>query len=440
MRPTDVEVIGLVAVPVIANAFFFRGIRYSSVVAGVVELVLSLSLLNGLPVVDPLFYVTRTTWYFIMMVASIYLLSVIYSHGYLKGEKTKISQREYFALLNFFTSSMLFTLVVNNLGLMWVGIEATTVSTVVLVITEGTETAIEAGWRYVIIVSAGVTFAFISVILVYYGLHTLQVSSILGAHYSLVLQLASAIALLGFGTKVGVFPVNTWLPDAHSEVPAPVSALFSGVLLPVALYVLYIVYQISPLPALYSSLSVLSILVASLSMASQTNFKRLFAYSTIENMNLALLGLVSGSVIGAVVLLVAHAFGKAGAFYSSGSVFKMVGSKRIDEYGLWRLKFTPYSLLLSSLAVTGAPPFGTFVGEFLILSSLLRSSPLEFSVVVPLLAIAFISVNYHVSRMVFKGERALREDALMGVVSLISSVIPLAMGLFLVWWSQWGGL
>ncbi len=434
MKPTDIEVISLVIIPVVANIFIFRGIKYSSIVSGIIELVLSLFLFINLPIINPFFYITKITWYFIIIVASIYLLSVIFSHSYLKGEKTKISQREYFALLNFFASSMLFTLVINNLGLMWVGIEATTVSTVILVITEGTETAIEAGWRYIIIVSAGVTFAFISVILIYYGLHTLQVSSILSVHYSLLLQLASAIALLGFGTKVGVFPVNTWLPDAHSESPAPVSALFSGVLLPVALYVLYIVYQISPLPILYSSFSIVSILIASLSMASQTNLKRLFAYSTIENMNLALLGFVTGSVMGAVILLVAHAFGKAGAFYSSGSIFKMVGSKKIDEYGLWKLKFIPYSLLLSSLAVTGTPPFGTFIGEFLILSYLLKFSLLEFSLLIPFIAIAFISVNFHISRMIFKGERSLKEDTLMGIISLISSVISLAIGLFLIWW------
>jgi Formate hydrogenlyase subunit 3/Multisubunit Na+/H+ antiporter, MnhD subunit len=434
VKPIDVETISVVLIPIIANVFFFRGIKYSSIIAGILEIILSLTLFINLPIISSYFYITRITWYFIIMVSSIYLLSVVFSHNYLKGEKTKISEREYFALLNFFASSMFFTLIINNLGLMWVGIEATTASTVILVITEGTETVIETGWRYIIIVSAGVTFAFISVILVYYGLHSLQVSSILGTHYSLVLQLASAIALLGFGTKVGVFPVNTWLPDAHSESPAPVSALFSGVLLPVALYVLYIVYQISPLPMLYSAFSIVSIIIASISMASQTNFKRLFAYSTIENMNLALLGFVTGSIIGAIILLVAHAFGKAGAFYSSGSIFRMVGSKKIDEYGLWKLKFIPYSLLLSSLAVTGTPPFGTFVGEFLILSVLLKFSIAEFALLIPFIAIAFISINSHISRMIFKGDKNLKEDNLMGIISLISSLISLAIGLFLIWW------
>jgi hydrogenase-4 component F len=434
VKPIDLETIGLVLIPIIANVFFFRGIKYSSIIAGILEIILSLTLFINLPIISSYFYITRITWYFIIMVSSIYLLSVVFSHNYLKGEKIKISEREYFALLNFFASSMFFTLIINNLGLMWVGIEATTASTVILVITEGTETVIEAGWRYIIIVSAGVTFAFISVILVYYGLHSLQVSSILGTHYSLVLQLASAIALLGFGTKVGVFPVNTWLPDAHSESPAPVSALFSGVLLPVALYVLYIVYQISPLPMLYSAFSIVSIIIASISMASQTNFKRLFAYSTIENMNLALLGFVTGSIIGAIILLVAHAFGKAGAFYSSGSIFRMVGSKKIDEYGLWKLKFIPYSLLLSSLAVTGTPPFGTFVGEFLILSALLKFSIAEFALLIPFIAIAFILINSHMSRMIFKGDKNLKEDNLMGIISLISSLISLAIGLFLIWW------
>ncbi|MCI2414167.1 MAG: hydrogenase 4 subunit F [Candidatus Aramenus sp.] len=439
MKPEELEVLCLVVLPLLANALFLKGIKYSSVASGVAELVLSSLLYFHLPVVNPFFYVTGFTWYFVVIVASIYLLSSLYSLKYLKGERTRLSERDYFALLNFFASSMFFALVVNNLGLMWVGLEATTVSTVLLVTVEGSETAVEAGWRYLLVISSGISLAFISVILVYYSLHTLEVSSILAPHSSLTLKLASALALVGFGTKVGIFPVNTWLPDAHSESPAPVSALFSGTLLPVALYVMYMVYQVSPLPSLYSAFAIASIAIASISMSSQTSFKRLFAYSSIENMNLALLGLVSGSVLGAIVLLVAHAFGKAGAFYSSGVVYKSTGSKRIDGYGLWRLKLVPYSLILSSLAVTGTPPFGTFVGEFLILSSLAKYSPLEFSLLVPLIAVAFISVNFHVSRMVFKGEGGLREDVFMGAISLASSVVSLAIGVFAVWWLGWGG-
>lgn len=429
-------IIGLIIIPLIANIFFFKGIKYSTIIASVFDVVISIILLIfNITLINSFFFINTVTVYFIIMVSSIYLLSSIFSVNYLKGIKTKISEREYFLLLNFFTTSMFFALSINNIGLMWVGLEATTISTILLVITEGSEASLEAGWRYTILVSAGVTFAFISVILIYYSFHTLSISTILTEKgSSLILQLASAIALVGFGTKVGIFPVNTWLPDAHSEAPAPISAMFSGVLLPVALYVLYIIYQISPLPIIYSWFAVISIIVASLMMASQTNFKRLFAYSTIENMNLALLGLIYGSLIGAIILLISHAFGKAGAFYSTGLIFKMVGDKKIDEYGLWRLRFTPYSLLLSSLAVTGAPPFGTFIGEFFILSRILNFSLFQFILLIIFLAIAFISINFHVSRMIFKGKRDLSEDKTLGLVSLVSSAISLGIGIYILWW------
>lgn len=294
------------------------------------------------------------------MVTSIYFLSSLFSIWYLEGERGKVAQRVYFLLMNFFASSMLFTLVVNNLGLMWVGIEATTIPTVLLILTEGTETAVEASWRYVIIVSGGVTFAFISVILVYFSNNSLALT--VDPKPSTVLALASGIGLAGFGTKVGVFPVNTWLPDAHSESPAPVSAMFSGLLLPVALYVLYRLYELYPIESLFTWVPGISIFVASLMMTSQRNCKRLFAYSTIENMNLALLGFAVGQPLGAVILLVAHAFGTTSAFYTTGVIFRATGSKEIKGYSLWKKK-AGISLLLSSLAVTGTSPLPCLWGN-----------------------------------------------------------------------------
>ncbi|EZQ10681.1 oxidoreductase [Candidatus Acidianus copahuensis] len=423
-------VVLIIVIPLIGSAFTEIK-EWLSIPFSLIDLIFSLFLYLDIPI-EGVFYVTRLTWYFVLMVTSIYFLSSLFSIRYLKGEKTKISKKTYFVLLNFFASSMLFALVINNLGLMWVGIETTTITTILLVLTEGTETSIEASWRYTIIVSAGVTFAFISVILVYYSIHSLAVN--VDPKPSIILALASGIGLVGFGTKVGVFPMNTWLPDAHSESPSPVSAMFSGVLLPVALYVLYRLYEIYPIEPLFTWAATISIFVASLMMASQKNMKRLFAYSTIENMNLALLGFALNQPLGAIILLVAHAFGKSSAFYTTGVIFKASGSKEIRPYGLWKLKYTGLSLLFSSLTVTGAPPLATFVGEFLILSSALKYSPLIFSIVIFSLAVAFISINYHVSKMSFEGNENLKEDKFMGIISFVTSLIPLIMGIALIWW------
>jgi hydrogenase-4 component F len=420
------------ATPLVANLFYKYGAGRATVAASFVVLLASLDMYYHLPI-DGVYYVTGFTWYFIVMVSSVYLASSLYSVRYLAQSDLRFSRSVYYLLLNLFVVSMFFTLVVGNLGLMWVGIEATTVSTVLLVLIEQSDIATEAAWRYMVIVSTGVTFALISVILVYYRLGTLSLRENVGP--DLVLSLAVAIGLVGFGTKTGVFPANTWLPDTHSEAPAPISAMFSGVLLPVALYVLYRLFVIDPLRELYSWAAVISLFLASIMMVSQSNFKRLLAYSTIENMNLALLGLVVGQPLGAVLLLIAHAFGKSGAFFSSGALFRLTGSKEIRGYGIWRLRYLPYSLILSTLCVTGAPPFATFVGEFLILSSVLRYSGWQFVIVLAGMGLSFIAVNYHVTKMVFRGEDTLGvEDRLMGVISLAMATVPLVLGIFLLWW------
>ncbi len=428
----DTIIYVLLAAPVMANALYELKIEYATIAAAIITTVSSILIYPRLPILGE-FYVDRLTWYFVISVCAIYLTAALYSKKYFIGTPTKFGLPVYYILLNFFAASMLFTLVTDNLGLMWVGLEATTVSSVLLVLVEGSDAAIEAAWRYVMVVSTGVTFAFISVILVYYSLHTLNINT--GATRNPVLALAVSIALVGFGTKVGVFPVNTWQPDAHSEAPPPISAMFSGVLLPVALYVLYRVYLLDPLTQVFTWVATLSIVVAAIMMASQTNFKRLFAYSTVENINLALLGFALNQPLGAVILVIAHAFGKSAAFYSSGLTYKLTDSKNIGDYGLWRAKYLPYSLILSSLCVTGAPPLATFVGEFLILSSLLKYSLTEFTLVVASLGLAFVSTNYHVSRMVFRGAGELKvEDDLMGWISTASALIPLILGVLLIWW------
>jgi hydrogenase-4 component F len=159
-----------------------------------------------------------------------------------------------------------------------------------------------------------------------------------------------------------------------------------------------------------------------------------------ENMNLALIGFASGGIAGitgALLLLISHSFGKAGAFYSSGNVLKATGKKGIEDInGLWNsMPMTSGSMLLSSLAVTGTPPFGTFFGEFLILYNLLTLHYyIQFVIVLFFLMTAFISVNLNVSKMIFRGESDYSEpDRVMPLISMVSSVMPIVIGIiFLV--------
>ncbi len=440
MNLSEIMVIVLIVLPSSSFVFLRRGMATASAVIAFIELGVVFWIYFFPPPVG-IFYVTPLTWIFILMVSSVYLLATIYSIRYMEGLKVWISPSHYYLMLNLFTSAMLFSLVINDYGLMWVGIESTTVLSALLIVLEKNENTLEATWRYIILVSAGVAFAFISIILIYYTTGSLSVSVDTGAGATgRYVSLAVGIALLGFGTKVGVFPVHTWLPDAHSEAPPAVSAMFSGVLLPVALYVLYRIYEIQPMPYLYGSVAVLSIAFSAIFLGNQKRYKRMFAYSTMENMNLALLGFAIHtdiSIAGAILLLLAHSYGKAGAFFSSGSILKHTGSHKIGRVkGLFRdLPMTGTSLLLSSLAVTGAPPSGVFFAEILIFMALVTNGYYIFFVITIIsVFLSFVSINYNVGRMLFSDSAGIRERrSSLTYISLVSSIMPSLVGiLFLV--------
>ncbi len=428
----------ILIIPLIAS-IFYKNIKNSSAIGAIIEIfmLIPLYLLNPY---RGFFYIDTVTFIFVLMVSSIYLLSVLYSRKYVRDIKNRgISENMYYLLMNFFYVAMEFALMVNNYGFMWVGIETTTISSALLLITEKSDTSLEATWRYIIIVSAGVTFAFISVILIYYSFGTLTVTTILAEKISntLTVRLAVGIALVGFGTKVGIFPVHTWLPDAHSEGPAPVSAMFSGVLLPTALYVLYRIYEIFPMRMIFVWAGTVSVLFAAIFLSYQHNYKRMFAYSTMENMNIALIGMGTGTeigLIGSLLLLLSHSFGKAGAFYTAGDILHISGTKEINAIsGFIENKRISASLLLSSFAVTGTPPYGTFFGEFLILYSVLSIHfYAQFIIIVFSLFIAFVSINLNVSRMIFRGKYEYNKSS-GSIISLISGIISIATGIiFLV--------
>ncbi|KJE49337.1 MULTISPECIES: proton-conducting transporter membrane subunit [Acidiplasma] len=428
----------ILIIPLIASAFY-KSIKNASVAGAFLEMIMLIPLYFSLNY-KGFFFITRINFIFILMVSSVYLMSLLYSRKYIEGiENRGITEKNYYLLMNFFYISMEFALMVNNYGFMWVGIETTTISSALLIITEKNDASLEATWRYIIIVSAGVTFAFISVILIYYSFHTLEVTAIIyrSSTGDLPVRLAVGIALVGFGTKVGVFPMHTWLPDAHSEGPAPVSAMFSGVLLPTALYVLYRIYEIYPMPEIFVWAGTVSVLFAALFLTYQHNYKRMFAYSTMENMNMALIGIGTGTyagLVGSLVLLLAHSFGKAGAFYSTGEIMKISWTKDINNIsGFMKNKIVSSSLLISSFAVTGTPPYGTFFGEFLILYSVITIHYYaQFIIILISIFIAFVSINLNVSKMIFKGDYKYNETN-GSIIPLISGIIAIFIGIvFLV--------
>jgi hydrogenase-4 component F len=439
----NILVTALIAAPALFSVSYFSShFRSFGIVAGVIAVSLSAAVYlfqisaEGIYLIDPL------TRYLLITISSIYLFSIVFGLGYHHKMGESANLKLHLSLMDIFASTMLFSVSINNYGLLWFGIESTTVSSALLLVIEREPLKIEAAWRYIILVSAGLTISLISVIVMYYAFHTLTISQILVNHGSIgiLTDIAAGSALIGYGTKIGLFPMHTWLPDAHSEAPSEISAMFSGVLLPVAVYALYRVYQVTADPRvtdLFLFVAVLTVLFAAFMLPSQRFYKRMFAYSTMENMGVIVIGFIIGgpAIIGAIILLVSHAFGKSGAFYSSGNILETFGTKKISEISSLRSKMpqTSASLILSSLAVTGTPPFGTFLGEFIILLTLYSDGYiLPFSLIVVALFVSFASVNYHVSRMVFYGKDSERSEVSVQqrVIAVLSSVIPLLIPAF----------
>jgi hydrogenase-4 component F len=387
---------------------------------------------------------------FLFLVASIYAMSTWYSRGYLAHVATPfLTPQLYYALLGAFAFAMLLTLSVTDLGLMWIGVEGTTVASALLIVLERRPASVEAAWRYTLIASAGLSIALFALIFLYRATGTLNAFS-LAAHpvlATLPVAIAVALALVGYGTKIGLFPMHTWLPDAHSEAPSPISALFSGVLLPTALYAFLRVYAVvaSPVPAALSDLVIFfglaTAIVAAFLVQQQRSYKRLFAYSSMEVMGLAIVGVGVGGIAlyGALILVVAHAFAKSAAFYCSGNVLRRTGTTRMDQIHdlRTRLPWTAGTWVLSATAVTGAPPFGTFVGELLILSgAFVAGEYWVVAIMVVAVAMAFLGVNVQIGRMVFgseaKGVAREADPARELGIPWLGLGVSLALGLFAV--------
>ncbi|MHB8568195.1 MAG: proton-conducting transporter transmembrane domain-containing protein [Nitrososphaerales archaeon] len=389
----------------------------SSIMGGFVSVLASIFIL-GLRVTGGFgfFYADGLTQLMVVTISSIYFTSIIYSVFYIKHIKEPLFKfRWYYSLVDLFAFTMLLAVVVNDIGFIWISVEATTITSALLVALEREKTSIEAAWRYTLIVSAGLAVSLLSVVLVYFSQGTLTISDLLGKPVVNVpiMAVAVAFALVGYGTKAGIAPMHAWLPDAHSEAPSPISAMFSGILLPTSLYAFartFLLIQgssaLEPMRNLAIGFGIFTALVAAVILGFQRNYKRMLAYSSMENMGIILVGLALGGVgaLGALVQIIAHAFAKSSAFYESGNILASYDSKNMsDVQGLInRLRSTGYLFIVSCLSVTGAPPFGVFVGEFLILSQAVNTGNYLLAI---LLAIAymysFISLNRQSIRMVF---------------------------------------
>ena len=332
--------------------------------------------------------------------------------------------RRFRIFVNLFTFTMLFAVTSNNVGFMWIAIEATTITSALLIPLQVTKASVEASWKYILIGSIGIALAFGGTVLGYFdfvnmaGRHetalnwTVLVASAAHLHPQ-VIQLAFVFILVGYGTKAGLAPMHTWLPDAHAEAPAPLSAMMSGVLLAVALYAV-VRWQAVVNAAvgrgftdgLYIALGVLSIVIASFSLVVQSNYKRMLAYSSIEHTGLICVGLALGplGIFAAMLHMLNHTLAKSTMFFLAGRVLHRYGTAEIGHVsGL--LKAMPWTgglFATGLLVVIGLPPFGLFLSEFaLIRAGFAAGRPWLMGLVLALMTVAFVSMIGHLNRMLY---------------------------------------
>ena len=375
------------------------------------------------------FYVDSFGAIVMLIISFVGLATTIYSVQYLREETAKniigfhrVSQ--YFILLNLFLTTMFLAITANSPIFAWISIEATTLSTAFLISFYNKPSSIEAAWKYLIINSVGLLLAFFGTLLYFTSVNSsggnefvtwrLLLANASGLNV-LIAKVAFIFVLIGYGTKVGLAPMHTWLPDAHSKAPAPISALLSGVLLNVAL-VVALRFKVITDAAIGQSFSqnllimfgVFSIIIASLIILTQKNYKRLLAYSSIENMGIIALGFGFGGVgiFAAILHMIYHSLTKSALFLSAGTIFLKFSSTKIANIrGLFTaLPYTSVLFFAGFLTVTGIPPFGMFMTKLLILSAGIKSHPIFSIIALVFMAILFIGFLKHVSSMFF-GEK-----------------------------------
>ena len=329
-----------------------------------------------------------------MILALVGAMASWYSVGYLKSEVEKqiigpSRVRQYFVLLHLFILAMFFAIITTSPILMWIAIEATTLSTAFLISFYNKPSAIEAAWKYLIINSVGLLLGFLGTLLFLYptvhtgfqGLITWQtLHSEASSFDPTITKIAFVFVLIGFGTKVGLVPMHTWLPDAHSKAPAPISSLLSGVLLNVA-FLAVLRFKAVVDSAMSSEFSgslliffgLISIILAAFIIFIQKNYKRLLAYHSIEHMGIIALGFGFGGLgsFAALLHMIYHSLAKSALFLSAGNILlKYSSTKMINVKGMIKtLPITSILFFVGFLAMAGVPPFGIFITEFSILSA-----------------------------------------------------------------------
>jgi hydrogenase-4 component F len=433
----------LILLPAVAGALAFwlkhnglrRGLLLGTSSAHLVLLFVAWMQYDGLPV-EGWVAIDAISLLFLGITSLLFLAASVYSVGSLRQEARSMepdsheeviagrgSEAIFTGCLLLFLSSMTLVTVSRHLGLVWVGIEATTLSSAPLIYYHKNQKSLDATWKYLLICSVGIALAllgnfFLAVSTSVTGGEQLrltmdELSKNAGQLDPTWLKAAFLLLLVGYGTKMGLVPLHTWLPDAHSEAPAMVSALLSGALLNCAFVGILRVMTVLSAAGLGEFarqqlllFGIVSMVVASLFLIAQVNFKRMLAYSSIEHMGVLALGVGLGEAgnFGALFHALNHSLTKAALFLTAGSIITFYGTKQSDEIrGMW-ISHPRTSLfwLAGVLAIIGSPPFGLFSSELMILRGTLSTGHwwIAFGYLLSL-AIAMAAISSRVFKMIF---------------------------------------
>jgi hydrogenase-4 component F len=404
------------------------------------------------------FFIDPFNVFLVALTAFVGFTTALFSRPYMRIEehKGRLNPRRlrlYHSMYQLFMGAMLLALVTNNMGLLWVAMEAATLSTVLLVSLYRTRASLEAAWKYFILCGVGIAQALFGTILLYFAAEGLlggagmaallwtHLNAVKGQLEPTVLGLAFVFLVVGYGTKVGLAPLHNWLPDAHAEGPTPVSAVLSGLLLNVALYAVIrckvlVEGSIHGLAGrMLMAFGLLSALLGAFFLWRQRDIKRLFAYSSIEHMGIVTFAFGMGGPVAnfaALLHMTVHSLTKSAIFFAAGHASQTAGTQRMEGIrGLLVLSPTiGWGLMLGALAILGLPPFGVFASEFLILTTAMRDHAWATPILLSALGVAFAAIFGRVQPMVF-GETDARplshSPALVPVFAHLALVLMLGI-------------
>lgn len=442
--------VAILAVPLLAAVISFGASRrpvmeVANIAAAVATLAMGVILassvirLGVVSACNDLLYADALSALVLLLIGFVYVVCSIYAIGYFRDdEKNQTFEqgnphvsvlaklRKYYALTPLFVFSMALVVLSNNLGIMWVAIEGTTLSTIFLVTLYGRPNSLEAAWKYAIVGGVGLSMALFGTILTYYSAHeVLGTETLAGLNWSVLMTMASRfdkttmrlafiLILLGYGTKVGLAPMHTWKPDVYSEAPAPVAAMLAAALLNCALYGLLRFFMLASRCLGTEFASQLMILFGLLSMGIavpfiliQRSFRRILAYSSIDHGGIMVLGLGFGGPLGALGMLLHmtfHSVTKPLLFFCAGNIQQQSGTDQFRRIGGGLIHYMPLTgsvFFTAMLAVTGSPPFSLFQSEFTILRAAVAGGHMfAASLFVLFLVGIFTGFLVHIARMV----------------------------------------